>query len=322
MKKYSKGFVLKKPLIIAASVVAFLLLIIVLVISRFKSWEEKHFESTELRISNKIVETGYNKYISSDSEQYAESYERLMGRPLTDDEKEQQMRLLIKRLGGGMTTNYFFSGKYINICDSWSYYDSEMNELNSFENDALMFDRKDEEGKGHIIYSYESAEFSSTMQSIKEQYDDKDNVYITVKGLYLKDFTFVPKSLTYYELFKDGKRSEVKTIYNESKSDAEMESDGYTFMDIEETFDVNSNSGSFTYVSTKYDEAEQIVQKYVQEYKNAGKPESMRKILSNSPFTFELIDIREVSPAEGVKYYVVTYNRKPAVSDILFLGTD
>lgn len=303
--------------IVLLAVVCIVVLFLGLTINNLKKRSEENFDSMQVRISEKLIRNSYNKYILKESEKYDKACEKMIGRTLTAEEKVTQMKLFMGEVACNVNTGSIKSKK-LGMEDYWMYYDSDMNPILPDENDAIYYQvaYEDDECKGKLYYIYTGDEFSKAMSDVKNQIADGADAHFTIKNLYIKDFTFVPEYLEYYCISKDGNVSEIQTI-SMDKTKEEMLADGYELVEVNESFMDENYLGNFTYVASRNTEVEEVMNKYLQEYKKTGGA-NLRKVLKNGLINYELIDVRACE-FEGTdeKIYMVTYKKNVLFYELL-----
>ncbi len=299
-----------------------LLLVILFSLGRLKSVAEEKFDSLQVRLSNEIVPTAYKRYVSGTAEEYYSTVEKINGGALTDEEKELQMKLYITKLSGRINTGTIVDGWQLGVTDDWSYYDEDMNNYLPTDNDILLYTRVDEEDNNgaKLFYIFDNEEFGNAMEDIKEKYSkNMGDVFFHIQNIYIRDNEFIPEKLEYFTSI-DGEISDTVSLFETEKTREEMEADGYTFVEIEDQFFPGYGESVFDYIACSSDSTTALLEGYLKEYKDAGKPATFRKNLTINPLYFEAVEIRECIPEGSDKaIYVVTYQRSNVLLNLIDL---
>ena len=310
-----------KPFVIIAVVILILCIIITILLMVLMNKTESFYESTQLRLSNNVVDRAYDNYVLKKDDEYIKAVENINGKPLSEEEYELQMKLYCACMSGNINTGSVIDGKKIHMSDIWNYYDSDLNNFVSAKGDMLLFSKKDEsnESKARLCYAYEDDGFTEKMNSVKEEvFYGGGEAFIHIEDIYIKDFTFIPKKAEYFIVKENMGEPVKKILYEEEKSDDEMIKEGYELYEIDSTFAmVGSLGDDFEYISAVDEDTRGKINECINEYKESGMPKEMRKKLSHNPLCFEVIDIKEHTP-DGTdnKYYVATYEKKDVLKQI------
>ena len=266
---------------------------------------EKSFKRLEERTCEKILNTGISKYLNL-SENYEKDY--------------NQFRGYISNMSAGI--NYYNDANMDGLVSSaFVYFDAEKRCLN-VEDTFVLVQKKVVNGKNQRSYSffYDESIGAKIKDIVEQKGDDSTKLYFELKDAYIKEDTFVPGKLSYYISDRKQSTSEVSDIYTSPKGKEEMEKDGYTYCEVDTSFQEGDISGDseLSVYPLYYGEIDSDVKSKVMDFvtDNMDKAD---KVQDNCIFvkkdkglkSTEFFSMKKMTTADDSNaFYAVTYNEQ------------
>ncbi len=204
--------------------------------------------------ANSIIDDTYEEYEYSNDNQYIEMVEKMYGGKLTPEQKEIQRRNRMMYLTARINSIKVHDIEGIPKTQTiYTLYDEDLNEFGE-ENEVIML-TKIERGEndwemGALYYTFYDDESIKIIKGYDNKYfDKKESAVFHIDGAYLKDFNFVPDKLVCYIVGENGEKLDELPIYETEKSREEMEADGYTYFDINDSFQTSDSFDNETHVA-------------------------------------------------------------------------
>lgn len=204
--------------------------------------------------ANNIIDETFEKYEYSSDNQFLRIVERMNGGKLTPEQKETQLRNRMLYLTGRINSIKIHDIDGIPQTQTvYSLYDEDFNPIGS-STEVLMLTRVDrgvnDWDRGSLYYTFYNDDVMKEIKRLDYEYYNKDETAVFhIDGAYLKDFDFVPEKLVCYIVGEGGKRIDEIPIYETELSQEEMEADGYTFFEVNDSFQTSNSFDNETHVA-------------------------------------------------------------------------
>ena len=298
---------IKKFIIIMAATMLVAVIAIFIQIAINKKSVESNFISTHERLSRSILEHGYDYYIKGDND-------------------EEQLKCYLSNMSEGINfskVNVLFSKKTA-ITDMYRYYDSGLNSM-MLDGALLMCERTEPESKKYNYYIYQDPSIKEQLQEMILKYgEDTGEFVFNIKGVFIKDNTFVPASLECYSVGRSGNIGNQKKFYTTAGSKEEMKAEGYSYRSINENFFIGRaamGDDTFVYCSEPDSERLNRINKLMDKAKDSGKVDGYYYKKSHGLFTIELFCIHANEDAnDSHTYFSSAYEKMNLLFEPLSLS--
>ena len=248
----------------------------------------------------------------------------LAGGEFSDAEK--QARSFYTRFMSGLNsgTVYSFANKSKALYDIRILLDE--NGESVMVDDSLILVRTEKNGDttGELYYVFQDDELTKQMNAIDERMKNSiGDIVFHAKGAYLKGDEFVPEEVDYYNVVTG---TSPEYLYKLDKTKEEMEEDGYTYYEVEETFargGLDHNEDFYVFYSAPDKETMDRISELMKPVKEKGyqNGEGYSESNSKGPLREEVFSVSKYdSPYTSKGYYLVSYENNTILYETSITG--
>lgn len=290
----------------------------------------EYYRGSHDKITVTMMEKADNIYASdgaglSDVEQAKrEAALNLAGGQFADAEK--QVRCFYTRFMSGVNSGevYSFSNNSKALYDKRILLDE--NGESAMVDNSLILVRTEKNGDtvGELYYTFQDDELTNQMNAIdKRMKNGIGDIVFHAKGAYLKGDEFVPEEVDYSNVVTG---TGPEYLYQLDKTKEEMEADGYTYYEVEETFargGLDHGDDFFVFYSAPdketMDRISELMKKVLEDgYQNG---EGYFETNNKDPLRVEIFTVSKYdSPYTDKEYYLVSYENNNVLYETSVTG--
>lgn len=306
------------------------LVVIYIEASIIKNNDADYYRNSHDRITVTMMEKA-DKIYGSDGSDLSDTEEgkRKAALSFTDGEftdAEKQVRCFYTRFMSGLNSSEVYSlGQ-----DTKALHDLRLlldeNGESVMTDDTLILVRTAKSGDttGEIYYTFQDDGLSNQMHAIVERKKNSiGDIVFHAKGAYLKGDEFVPEEVDYYNVATN---SGPDYLYQLDKTKEEMEADGYTYYEVEETFargGLDHGDDFFVFYSAPdketMDRISELMKPVIEDdYQNG---EGYFETNNKGPLRVEIFTVSKYdSPYTDKEYYLVSYENNNVLYETSVTG--